>query len=345
MIFYLIHYFFATIIVIYKKRSTIISCWLISVLSIIAIIGLRNEQVGTDTTAYYRIFRTVSRNPEAWNGELLFIYFNRMISYFGGGPEAVIFFSALITVGIITYTIYRYSPSLLLSLSLFFAFGFFAQFFNGMRQAIAIALILYSIKYIINNNFIKFLIIIIFAMGFHATSIIFFPVYFLAKAKLNWVHCLIIWMLSFVFIIKHDLMFLIINRMVFFIPERQMLHIFNSFGRDALGIRLFFMQFIMLLLLFAYKKIRNKENKIILLLSIFGIIADNICFNAGVLKRLTHFFSIFLLIGIPVAIDFTFKKYAAIVVKYFLYICCIVLFVNALLSGTNGIVPYFSIFR
>jgi len=314
------------------------------------VIGFRNKDVGSDTHNYYRIFNVVNQDNglAAWGGDFLYANFNRFVGSWNGTPETVIFLCAFITIGTIAYVIYRYSPSLLLSLSLLYAFGTFAQCFNGIRQLMAAAIVFYSIKFIINSKLAYFVITIFIAAGFHITAIIFLPVYFLPKVKLSWIHLSIAWLASFTFVIKKDMMSLIVGKLSFLIPARQ----FNDglildvlTGRDTLGFKILFLQIIMLILLFAYKKIKDDKYRVILLISIIGIIMENAFSNAGLLKRLGIYGTIFLLLGVPVAVRYTFNKCDRIVVTYLLYGCNVALFVNALLGGTNGILPYSTIFN
>lgn len=70
-------------------------------------------------------------------------------------------------------------------LILFIAFGLYLQSFNQTRQILAMIIILYAIKYIKEQKFFKYTILILFASIFHETALIFIPLYFLAKIKLD----------------------------------------------------------------------------------------------------------------------------------------------------------------
>jgi hypothetical protein len=70
--------------------------------------------------------------------------------------------------------------------------AFFISFFglslfidNPMRNLIAITIFLFSIKYIINRQLIKFLAIILVASAFHISTLILIPIYWLAKMELD----------------------------------------------------------------------------------------------------------------------------------------------------------------
>lgn len=68
------------------------------------------------------------------------------------------------------------------------AFALLLAFFDGvqinlMRNIKSILIFFYAIKYIRQNNFIKYVIFILIATFFHITSIIYIPLYFFLKGK------------------------------------------------------------------------------------------------------------------------------------------------------------------
>ena len=54
-----------------------------------------------------------------------------------------------------------------------------------VRESIALAICLFSLRYILNRSFMKFVICIIIGMQFHRTTIVFLPAYFIFTAKWN----------------------------------------------------------------------------------------------------------------------------------------------------------------
>lgn len=76
-------------------------------------------------------------------------------------------------------------------------------FLNIQRQSVAFFILLFSVQYIINKEFIKFLTCLFVAFGFHYSSILFFPLYFILKNKsvlgLNKYILLSLFILSFVY--------------------------------------------------------------------------------------------------------------------------------------------------
>lgn len=77
----------------------------------------------------------------------------------------------------------RYSNNHILSLMTFFVIGSTALEFNVLRNAKAIFLFLYALKYIEERNKWKYFSIISIACFFHTSSIIYFPLYFILHKK------------------------------------------------------------------------------------------------------------------------------------------------------------------
>lgn len=66
---------------------------------------------------------------------------------------------------------------------LFVVSGEYIASFNGVRQYVSIAIFMYSLKFIKENNFKKYLICILFASLMHSSSLMLIPIYFVNKLK------------------------------------------------------------------------------------------------------------------------------------------------------------------
>lgn len=83
-----------------------------------------------------------------------------------------------------------------------FLTGFLFLYLNIQRQGIAFSILLYALRFVENRNLIKYLLCIMLALGFHFSSLLFLPVYFIfpllkiiKSIKLQ----LFLWTISFVF--------------------------------------------------------------------------------------------------------------------------------------------------
>ena len=81
--------------------------------------------------------------------------------------------------------IFKYSKIVWLSVFLFFTNGFFTFALSGIRQSIAIIILLVSYDYLRVNKFVKFLFIVVLASLFHSSAILFLFAYPICNLKWN----------------------------------------------------------------------------------------------------------------------------------------------------------------
>jgi len=162
----------------------------LSFLSLFIPIIIRDVSVGADYITYQNTFNSIissnylSSETVSWLG-LPFIYLLKFIA-----PiclNSYVLFYGIISFATLVFLYLSILKSKIpwLSLMLFIGFCLYFQMFNQMRQLLAISMILYSFKYIDGRNIIKFLLLIISASVIHMTAIIFLPVYFISKLKIN----------------------------------------------------------------------------------------------------------------------------------------------------------------
>lgn len=96
------------------------------------------------------------------------------------------FILGLIILFTLMIYIYKYSNMPWISVYIFVTFGFMFGSMNLVRQYFAAIVFLYSIKYIKNRNFIKFLLITLLAASIHKSALIVLPVFFIARLDINW---------------------------------------------------------------------------------------------------------------------------------------------------------------
>lgn len=109
-------------------------------------------------------------------------------------PQAYFIIIALFIVATYVYLAKKYFPYHYYALILFYAIGIYFTSNNLSRQAIAVAIIWISWKYIVEKKFVKYCLIILLASLFHMSAIFFFPMYFLSRIrfKLNQLYIYIV---------------------------------------------------------------------------------------------------------------------------------------------------------
>lgn len=351
MILYSITFFVTTTLVIFKEKYAQITGMFIAFLFVAIVVGLRGRSVGVDTESYYHWFHLINHDPTSnivEKCEPLYKLLNQSVFASGGGPEIVVFICALITLCLIAYVAYRYSPSILLSLAGWYVFGTFFSMHNAVRQCVASAIIFYSIRFIIQRRLVKFLITIAIAAGFHYSALIFLPMYFLYKTNCKRVILTVSWLISLICVFMPNFLIQLLQDNRYLIPQQYVWLIFSTQVTEFElkgGPKLMFLQFICLSLLYVYGRIKENTYRFIIFLTIIGLILNNMFIHYGVMVRLSQYFTIFITLSLPIAIQDVFKRYNRVLVSFIMYLCCMILYLRMVSVNTNAIFPYYTIFN
>ena len=168
-----------------KKKNKIY----INISFIILFIILILREPYSDMIRYIQVFKQTNLQTFSsilelrW--EVLYLVLNLIVKLFTESERIFIIVLAVLTlVGPYTF-IKKYSDNYFFSLIFFIILGIYNYNFYIIRQAIAISILLMSIKHIEQKSLIKFLLYIIVAAGFHTSSIIFIIAYPLCNIKIN----------------------------------------------------------------------------------------------------------------------------------------------------------------
>jgi len=173
-----------------RKKSYFI--WIVlSILPLLFLIIFRSPNVGRDyisvANTYSRIARgLITSSDVRWFGMPLIYFCQFICKIFGQDPFWFYLIIGILTIVFIYKAILCNSDNPVFSLFIFICFCLFYQAFNQSRQILALSIILYSYKYIVERNLLKYVLLILFASIFHNTALIFIPIYFLRYIKLNW---------------------------------------------------------------------------------------------------------------------------------------------------------------
>ena len=311
LLFLLFIYFFLTSKSIYKsniefksnerghiwiKRKNIFYILIFIFISFFSSLRLAKE--GTDTYVYLNIFKNIDKYDFS-NIEHGYYLLNRIIYFISDNYQFFLF----IVTSIIYLNLYsflnRYSKHIRISLLLFILLGYFDNSLNLIRQLIAISIVLYSYKYILSRNFIKFLLIIILASLFHKTSFIFIFAYFLYKIpyKRN------IWKYYIVCLIP---IFLVSSYLFDFIQSTGLYGEYftsSEFGiQDSIKLAplLNFIQcFCIIITSLFLLKSNDKKSYFLIVLLMFGSFFTLTSFRFTQIDRLSFYYSIFTILLIP----------------------------------------------
>lgn len=159
------------------------------ILPLFIITTFKSTYVGSDTPEYFSMYQIFSQqslmSPLPTYPEAGYVIMNRIL-----GELGLNFFGYQILYSLFVYTVLywflvKYSSNI--AFSVFFFIGFRFQFFvmTGMRQSIAIAILLLSLPSIVNRKIFKFVFLVIIATLIHNSAITYLLLYFVPIKRLD----------------------------------------------------------------------------------------------------------------------------------------------------------------
>lgn len=172
----------------YNNGTTLFFAVAILILPVL-FIGLRTNYV--DTKAYISGFNEISRNfSEVYNALSTskcpgWLIYEWIIKFFiTDNANAFLMITAIIQAGALLKVYYKYSSDYTYSVLLFFLSMSFAMgMMNGIRQFLAVAIIMYFSDYIFDGKYIKFIVVVLIAYSIHSTAIIWAVGVFIIQGK------------------------------------------------------------------------------------------------------------------------------------------------------------------
>ncbi|MBF0597460.1 EpsG family protein [Faecalibacter rhinopitheci] len=146
-----------------------------------------------DWIAYFRAFRDIDiidwndlkRYSDYQSMEIGYIVFNKIYNDIGFGFGMLSLTLVIISLYLKSLTIYKYTGLPALALFMYAIPTFMFEEHVHIRQGMACAITLYSIKYIIDKKLLKFILCIVIAYQFHESCIVFILAYWIVRVKFN----------------------------------------------------------------------------------------------------------------------------------------------------------------
>lgn len=161
------------------------------ILSLGLFAGLRDVSVGIDTQSYYMAI--LSASP-GYSGEQFYNYFEigfvlllKGLIFLVKDPHCVILLVSLMIHTLMIETLWSYKNNVSFSFSVFLYYTmYYLETYNVMRQWLAIAIIFFALRYLLEDKYIKFVCFLLIATTMHSSAIIcivFIPIHMLIVHK------------------------------------------------------------------------------------------------------------------------------------------------------------------
>lgn len=270
----------------------------------------RDYSIGNDTIKYVEFYEQSSFDLSRF--EPGFIFLVRVCKAINPDPRFFLCLTSIFIFYSFGITIWRYSKLPSFSLYIIYCYTFFNFALSGLRESLAISLILLSYPYLIERKNYKFLLMVAIACSMHVTACIFLLSFVLIRAHVS---KRIIFLMFCCGIVLQSLFASVLDYAILLIPA------YNSYiGGDYFGdTRLASILDIgVLLCVFFYCWIiyqhlnRNKYDNSFFMLIGFSIVIMIISFQFNLLSRLALYYSFFIAILLPNAICKTRGKLKAI---------------------------------
>ena len=192
MVIYIIIYLFIISLSIFdfaiKKQKKIGLLLLVFIL--ILFIGFRNES-GTDSINYIDYFKYETDSINDWKNrepaylEYGFYYLSVILKSIYNNIDFYFILISLITLSFLYKALSKFCVYPILGVCVYYSRFLILRDMNQIRQALAITIIMYGLKYLIENRKFKFSITTIISSCMHYSSLSVLPFIFVFKKRLN----------------------------------------------------------------------------------------------------------------------------------------------------------------
>ena len=315
-------------------------------LCIIFVMGLRSRFSGSgDTSSYCSLFESVKNsgvgfldfiNQRSAESSLLFsevgfsVYVWLLANIFPSSQWLLIITAIIMTVCTLKF-ISKHSEDVMLSLIMFICLGLFSFNMNGLRQCIAMSFCLLAYDYIKDKKLISFVLIILLAMSFHKSALIFAFAYFLAFMKPKWNYVL--------FFITALVLFIVLADDISFLYDSMTGEDYSSGSSfDSGGIVVVAIYLIIIIVSLLFNKKWDKQSFLPLLLVLMGVSFYIIRYlSTQIYERISYYFFYFTILLLPTVIS-GFDGKSKLLINSIVIVLSIALFAYRLLNTNFALI-------
>lgn len=315
---------------------------LIPIVYLTLIMGLKNFSVGTDTSGYVREF---FRYPDMSFEYLFskgyaygFYLFNKIMSYISPHNYTVYLFTVALFVGIsIYYFLKCNSDDCCMSQVMLLSLGFTFFFITGIKQTIAMCILMYAYTAQKEHKRLKFVILTCLAATFHPTALIFLLI--LPAKIVNFRKAMVVVapvMVAFAYVYQNQLFAFFSSIIPDDLYEAYGTSYISNNNITGLLIQLVIF-FVSLVFLWHQLKIDDEASHLLTVYAI-GMMFQAMTGALGEFFRISMYFSVLGVILLPKAVSKLDKRYRYVVscgiclvfVTYFIFFS----------SSGSGVLPY-----
>lgn len=332
------------------KKSISFDKLFLALVPMIFIFGMRSGGVG-DTEGYYTSFKALTSDFSLMgldDRSYGFSFLQRFCkSFLFTAPELWMLTIELLAIVPLIYTVSKYSINVSVTFFVFFASTEFSYLLNGARQFIAVCIMFYAFKFIVENKPVKYYLFLLLAVSFHLTALIMLPVYFFARLKAWRGPMIVVVLLLAVACLFSENLFATFDEVV--LQDSVYAH-YSWRVTSTAGVSIFrvLVSFVPVILAFVYRKNFDSNNIIsnaCINLSALNAIAFLFAstMGANLMGRLTEYFNIYNLLLYPYVFEKAITSKDKRTIKFIFIISYLFFFYYQMVITWDGL-PYVSEF-
>ncbi len=167
--------------------------WFYAVITLMALVAGFAYGLSPDWVAYWNAFEGtwatdfsgLNQLSESLDMEIGYLFLNKIVSSIGLGYASFTVIIALIALYLKASSIFKYSGYAFLALLMYMVPTYFFEEHVHVRQGLANAITIFSVRYIIERKLYMFLLCFVLAFLFHKASIAFLLAYWIVKINFN----------------------------------------------------------------------------------------------------------------------------------------------------------------
>ncbi|WP_164515323.1 EpsG family protein [Flavobacterium ustbae] len=276
-----------------------------------------------------------------------FVFYIKLFKSLGIAFFPFLIFTKILVYIVVISSLKFYCPKNTFYLSLLFYISWYAFFLfidNPLRNFIAIAIFLRSLKYLRERRFIPYLFMTLLAMSFHVSAVIMLILYYFANKSYKTNNIVFFYIVTNIILLSKDLIFSIVNFLFSSVPivgakiEGYAADNVNAEGK-LLSMGLIVHTLIFILIILGRKRIEIQENgKLIFMFSILSAILFRLGLTITVFGRFQLYITVFYVAAIGI-IYYAFDLRSRVFYLLFVSIISIIPCVSYLIKDSRYI-PY-----
>lgn len=294
-----------------------------SFLILVVLSAFRSLNIGNDSLDYALSYSRIGEYPGVLDNpsrfEIGYIIFNKVLYYFNTDPFILFFISSAFVTGTIFWFVSRYSKSLWMSIFLFLNLRIYYFTLSGIRQSIALSIVLISFYFLEKNKKISFILLVLLASTFHTSAILFIIVYPLSKIKFTKKIMVVYLLISLVLYMTFNTF---INFVFSIFPQYTIYSGSDYFENTQLASVLDSLIILMLLLVGAFIFWKSSKGHYLfnIMLHIISIatVITLVSINASIIKRAAFYFFTFSIVYVPLFLNEIKQKQNKLLLTYLL---------------------------